>query len=199
MALKHILFDIDGTLIDTKQAFLGALDAALARKGIKCNDILPYFSLPLADAVRDFGFTDEEYREWNSDYADRLSKAPLFAGVKELIETLSGRVRMAVVTSRKHDIAHIGLEGAGLLGHFDRIIAADDVEHPKPAPDPMFEYARGAGCGTDEMAFIGDSVHDRECAESAGVRFFAPGWAPLPDSLKKDAISTDGLISETKQ
>ena len=65
--------------------------------------------------MRDFGFTQSEYDEWNADYADRLSRAPLFGGVREMIETLSSKVRMALVTSRKHEIAHIGLEGAGLL------------------------------------------------------------------------------------
>lgn len=193
--IKHVIFDIDGTLIDTKGAFLGALDAALLRKGIKCGDILPYFSLPLADAVRDFGFTQSEYDEWNADYADRLSRAPLFGGVREMIETLSGKVRMALVTSRKHEIAHIGLEGAGLLKYFDRIIAADDVARPKPAPDPILEYAKEAGCDVKETAFVGDSVHDKECAESAGAAFFAPGWAPLSDGLKKYAVTAEELIA----
>ena len=196
MALKHILFDIDGTLINTRGAFLGALDAALGRKGIKCDDILPYFSLPLADAVRDFGFTKAEYDEWNADYAHRLSEAPLYDGADALIKKLyGGGVHTALVTSRKHDIAHIGLDGTGLLGYFDRIIAADDVPHPKPAPDPLLEYAKGAGCTTDDMAFVGDSVHDKECAASAGVRFFAPGWATIADELESDAASFDDILA----
>lgn len=196
MAIKHIIFDIDGTLIDTQTAFLGALDAALERKGAPHVDIFPYFSLPLADAVRDFGFTDAEFAEWNEDYAQRLSRAPLYEGVRELIPELAKRVRLAVVTSRKHDISHIGLTEHGLFGYFDVVIAADDVARPKPAPDPLNKYADLARCDKSEMVFIGDSIHDKECADSADVTFFAPAWAKIGDELKPFGITVKGLLGK---
>lgn len=199
MAIKHVIFDIDGTLIDTKAAFLGALEHALGQKGVSHGDLTPYFSLPLADAVRDFGITPKEFEAWNRDYAERLSRAPLYAGVREMIESLASLARLAVVTSRKHEIAHIGLQEAGLLGRFDCLIAADDVVHPKPAPDPLDKYASDAGCGKDEMAFVGDSVHDAACARNAGVRFFAPGWATIADELAPFAVTTDELVACVRQ
>lgn len=199
MAIRHIIFDIDGTLLDTKHAFLSALEQTLDTLHIPHGDLAPYFSLPLSHAVRDFALDEQTVATWEEDYAFRLSQAPLYDGVHDLILALSDRgMRLALITSRKHNIAHLGLDVAGLLSKFDIIIAADDVTHPKPNAEPLDTYRKYADCEKSEMIFIGDSEADLSCAKNAGVAFFAPGWAPLPCSLHPYAVTAQSLLQNIK-
>lgn len=199
MSFKYIVFDIDGTLLNTKQAFLGALEDALLKLNVSHGDLSPYFSLPLSDAIRDFDLAPDVVERWEQDYAMRLSDAPLYDGVKEMLTTLSKNgITMGLVTSRKHAVAAVGLKENGVLPLFEVIIAADDVTHPKPAPEPLETYCKFKQCTPKDFCYIGDSTVDAECAKNAGVQFFAPGWAQLSPVLEPFAIDTAQLISMIK-
>ena len=64
----------------------------------------------------------------------------------------------------------------GFTPWFDEIICADDVEHPKPAPDALLECLHRFGCKPEDAVYIGDSEYDMQCARSAGVKSVLALW-----------------------
>lgn len=193
--IKHILFDVDGTLLNSSAAFCGSLEDALARNNIPHGDISIYFTLPLKRFISDYTITDPNFLpDWNADYVSRIAAAPLFDGVNEMMDRFVSRgLQMGVVTSRLHEIALVGLAENGLGDAFGDIIAADDVTRPKPDAEPINLYLSRHSAQPDEVIYLGDALTDRQSALAAGVRFFAPAWAPLPPELAPDAIGQRAL------
>ena len=99
------------------------------------------------------------------------TEIPMYDGIPEVIAELAER-RMSV---RYCYLAHApaveqGIKPIGFTPWFDEIICADDVEHPKPAPDALLECLRRFGCKPEDAVYIGDSEYDMQCAKSAGVQ-----------------------------
>lgn len=201
MTIKHLLFDVDGTLLDSREAFCGSLQRALERHHIAHGDIAPYFTRPLSAFMADYAIADPDFLpQWNADYVASLARAPLFGGVARLLQQLAHTgVQMAVVTSRLHAIALTGLSENGVAHHFADAIAADDVQHPKPSPEPVQLYLERHRARADEALFVGDAVTDRQCALAAGVPFVAPAWAPLPLQLEPHGVSMEQLVAMVAQ
>ncbi|MCR4659072.1 MAG: HAD family hydrolase [Bacteroidales bacterium] len=195
--MKHILFDVDGTLLDSREAFCGSLERALHRYSISHGDISIYFTCTLAQFVADFDIKDPSFLpEWNADYVASLVRAPLFDGVEDMLRRLhEAGVPMGVVTSRLHNIALTGLAEKGLGDCFVEVVASDDVSRPKPDAEPIQLYMSRRGANQADVLYIGDAVTDRQCAEAAGVRFAAPAWAPLPPELQPCTISQANILS----
>ncbi len=72
--------------------------------------------------------------------------------------------------------AEQGIKPIGFTPWFDEIICADDVEHPKPAPDALLECLRRFGCKPEDAVYIGDSEYDMQCAKSAGIKSVLALW-----------------------
>jgi pyrophosphatase PpaX len=181
--VRAVLFDLDGTLIDTieliRVSFRYATEQVLGR-ALPDELTMANVGQPLRTQFEDLapGHADEltrVYREFNSAHHDELAKA--YPGTVETLEGLAGRgIPMGVVTSKGTEGALRGLDLFGLTGFFEVIVSADDVPLHKPDPYPLRFAASALGVPLEYCVYIGDSPHDMQAAVSGGAIAVAALW-----------------------
>jgi pyrophosphatase PpaX len=118
------------------------------------------------------------YREYNLAHHDRM--VTIYPGVLDAIREVKARgVKTGLVTSKNQQGALRGLRLVGLHGLIDVMVCADDVEHPKPHPEPVERAVRLLGADPGKAVYIGDSIHDMRSGRAAGVKTAAVLWGPF--------------------
>ena len=174
---KHIIFDVDGTLLDSEEAVLLSFQETLYRKTGKKTDILYLkyaLGIPSEAALRQYGFPEEEIPEivdfWGDLTPDYRKFIKVFPGIRQLLEKLKENgARLGIVTSRNAEEYRRDFLPFGLEGYFDTVICADDTLIHKPYGEPVKEYLRRENARAEDAVFIGDTVYDMDCAADAGV------------------------------
>ncbi len=193
--LSTFLFDLDGTLIDSIELILQSYRHTLkAHRGIEPPDEVWMKGLgtPLWVQFREWSEDAAEieamvatYREFNLANHDRMVRP--YAGVVEQVRRLKHRgKRLGLVTSKLRSGAERGLRIAGLEKTFDVVVGSDEVDHPKPHPEPVLKALERLGAPAAGAVFIGDSRHDLECGRAAGVQTAAALWGPFGRSDLED-------------
>ena len=187
---KAVLFDYDGTLIDTNQLIVDSWNHMYMKHfgGMLTGDDVKWtFGIVLRDAVDeqmkrmghsgyDLDELVESYREFQ--YQPDPTPAPPFNGMPELVKELRRRgVLLGIVTSRARDSLIKGLEKYGMAGCFDSIVSAESTNIHKPKPEPALIACRELGVEPQEAVMIGDSVFDLQCANSAGCGSCFVTWS----------------------
>jgi pyrophosphatase PpaX len=177
------LFDLDGTLVDTKELILASYREATREvlgEQLPDDHILPLIGMPLADQMRILApqHVDElttVYRVHNQRVHDELIRP--FKGTNEVLATLraEGR-RLAVVTSKRREPAIRGLDAFGLAEYFEFVIGSDDTEKHKPGPEPLLVAATRLSVPIEDCAYIGDSPYDMRAAQAASATAIAALW-----------------------
>lgn len=203
MKYKYILFDLDGTLIDTNQLIIDSFKHTYKthlNKDIEEKEILQYFGEPLITTLRRYDPNNAEdlydtYTKFNESIHD--SSVNLCCNIKECLEQLkeAGCI-LAVVTSKRSKLAHRGLELFDIKKYFSVIVTVDDTEYHKPHPEPVLKALEKLGASADEALMIGDSVFDILCAHNAGVKAIKVSWGAAldhqaeeePDYMVGDAL-----------
>ena len=193
-----VLFDVDGTLIDSNDLHAAAWREAFAHFGYdipldrvrsqigKGGDNLIPTLLPDIDEEK-----QEEIDSFRSELfkTDYLPRVVPFPGVRELFERLVADGRKIVLASSAKGAEvkyHLGLMGAGDL--VTSTTSADDVEHSKPCPD-IFSAAleKVAPLGPDEVVVVGDSPFDVRAAKKLGIRVIGFRSGGFPDDVLREA------------
>jgi pyrophosphatase PpaX len=191
-----VLFDLDGTLIDTTDLILASCrytferhlrggcpprEALIATFGRSLPESL--LETAIAEGAADpHAFAAEmlaTYRTHNDAHHDALIRP--FAQVEPMLADLhaSGH-RLGVVTSKRERSARLGMSRCGLGDFFQVSIFHDDTVRHKPDPAPLLEAARRLDLAPREMIYVGDSVHDVAAGRAAGMRTIAAAWGPFP-------------------
>jgi len=183
--IRTVLFDLDGTILDTNELILRSFLHVLQGKTPKPltrEDIIPHMGGTLAEQMRYFSGREEVddliagYREYNLAKHDELVRE--FPHVTEVLSQLKDRgIRLGVVTSKLRFTADLGLRHCNLDRWMDVVITADDVENPKPAPDPILLALRRLGEKPETAMMVGDSHFDLLAAKRAGVVSVAVAWS----------------------
>ncbi len=191
--ITTILFDLDGTLLDTNELIMQSFEQLLGKhypSQYTRTDILPFLGPTLTETFDKMDPSKtvemiEEYREWNIAHHDELSIE--FDGVTETLTQLaSNGIRMAIVSTKRNDMVEKGLALLGIRHLFETVIGLDDVTHPKPNPEPLLLAMERMGVTKDEVLMVGDNFHDIEGGKNAGVLTAGVAW-----SLKgKEFLST---------
>lgn len=170
-----LLFDLDGTLIDTESVAMRSGQAAFSALGHNVDHAfmqrlvgvdLPTSAKIIGAALPDLDQTALQTL-WRTSFVSEINRnLPLKPGVLELLEK---RHRpMAVVTSSGHDEAHHKLKLAGLAGYFDTVVTLADVTAPKPAPEPYLLAAARLGVPPGRCLVFEDSETGSESGHRAG-------------------------------
>lgn len=187
MAIRNILFDLDGTLLDTNELIIQSFQHTYQRhlnKHVDKEDIIKTFGEILKITLdREFGDDSEEaiktYRNFQIGKFEKLIS--IREGVKEGVMKLYNQgYKLAVVTSRLNKSAIMGLNHFGLMEYFDIVIGADDTDKHKPDPTPAFMALQEMGGKPEETIFVGDSPFDVLCGKNAGIKSVIVGWSALP-------------------
>lgn len=182
--ITTLLFDLDGTLINTNelivQSFLHTLNHYFPNQ-YEREDVYPFMGPPLIDT---FEALDKErtkemvdhYRAFNHEKHDALVTE--FEGVYETIRTLhENGFKMAIVSTKIHETVLKGLKLTNLDPFFDVVIGLDDVEHAKPHPEPVQKALAALGSKPEEAIMVGDNYHDIEGGKNAGVQTAGVAWS----------------------
>lgn len=188
--LKAVLFDLDGTLIDTEELILASaryatrevLGEALPDEVLRHNIGVP-LRIQMAEYAPDH--VDElltSYRKHNAIVHDDLIRE--YAGTVEALETLIARgLPMAIVTSKSRPVAQRGVDFFNLGRFFQFIVGYEDTTIHKPEAEPINEAARRLGVSAGECIYVGDSPHDMAAGIAAGGLTAAALWGPFPERV----------------
>lgn len=178
-----VLFDLDGTLLDTfaliTRAFRDACRAVLGREPSE-REVLERWGQPLAVRFRAIAPSrvDALIAAYTAAYdASAAALARPFPGVEDLLRRLrDGGAGLAVVTSKRRRSALRDLDVVGLLPCFAAVVASEDVARVKPAPDPVLHALRALDAETAQGWMVGDSTLDIQAGRAAGVRTIGALW-----------------------
>jgi len=177
-----ILFDLDGTLVDTAHDLGYALNLQRERHGLAIlplDVIRPYAShgsKGLLSVGFDLSPEDESFEamreEYLSLYDQVLTRKPiLFEGVAELLDTLDKKATpWGVVTNKPRRFTQPLLENIGLLSRAACVVSGDDAARPKPHPDTLFLACEQAGVKPEKCWYVGDAERDIQAGKAAGMQ-----------------------------
>jgi pyrophosphatase PpaX len=195
-ALTTVLFDLDGTLIDSVRLILDSYHHTLAAHGFPAmsdQHWLAGLGTPLRVQFRHWSHDAAglealiaTYREYNLIHHDRMVTAypdvvPMVLAIRE------AGFRTGLVTSKNRPGALRGLALVGLADAMELIVGADEVQNPKPHPEPIRFALRQLGQAPEQAIYVGDSIHDMESGRAAGARTGAVLWGPFGRSHLESA------------
>ncbi len=162
-----LLFDLDGTLIDTVDAIVASMNAALAEFGVQPlakEELRPMIGMPVArqmDQLRGMRgpVVDRITDRYYEFFMERVEKGlPLFPGVKETLPRLQRPI--STMTTRRLQGARRMLEVMGIAPYFQAVVGGDEVSRPKPYPDLPLYSAKALGLPPERCVVVGDSPVD---------------------------------------
>lgn len=200
-----ILFDLDGTLVDTIALLLASMRHAFTSCGVACPTDAQWtagIGTPLATQFRDFVSDDSTiarlvtaYRAYQHAHHDALTSA--YAGIPALVARLEERGHpIGIVTSKADYLAERALTWVGLIGHVDVVIGADSVSRHKPHPEPVLVALERLGAPRDTAIFVGDSPHDIASGNAAGVRTIGVAWGAFDRAALAEAEIVVDSVAE---
>jgi HAD superfamily hydrolase (TIGR01549 family) len=185
--IRAVLFDLDGTLIDSAVDFaklkresirllkdLGFDTGELSEK-MKTYEIMAWIHRQIDEgkyAVPYTAVAERMYRIWDSIELESSDRAAAITGADLVLRTLRGRgILIGVATRGSRPYAVKVLRKVGLLPFVDVVVARGDTVNPKPHPDPLVHAMALLNVSREETVMVGDSQEDSECARLADVRF----------------------------
>jgi len=200
--IKGIIFDMDGTLIDTNDLVIDCIKKTV-------NEYLGY--TPEKDSFNEIigkpldmqmSFFSEKYADEMMGYYRKIymkrrdEDTKIFPGVMELLKALyESKIKMAIVSNKgRRGIDH-GLEMFNMKDFFEITLSVEDVGNKKPHPEAINKILRVFDMKKEEVLFVGDSHNDILAANNAGVKSVLVGWSILPKEQFKD-LKIDYIIDE---
>jgi phosphoglycolate phosphatase len=213
-AFAHVVFDLDGTLVDTGDDLAAATNHVLRSLGLPTVDGATLRTY-VGDGARTLvsralgperaGLVDDGVERFLAYYRRHLLDATHpYPGMTALLEVLRARaVTVSVVTNKAEALSRPILEGLGLLRWIDFLVGGDSLPTRKPDPAGLRRVLTLAATPAERALMVGDSPIDRDTARAAGVAFCGVTWGFAPGLLRAgnpasllvdDAAALQGLV-----
>jgi len=180
MTIRNLIFDLDGTLIDSSSGVVAAVNYALAQNGLPEETeerIASYIGYPLDKMFADF--TDYPYEPLHRDFQVKALESMVqstvaLAGAGEVLARFHREgYRMAVATTKIHRHLTGIIEKLGWKEYFATTVGSDDVERVKPNPDALHLVLKNLGSRAEEAVFVGDTENDVLAAKAVPMQSIA--------------------------
>ncbi len=190
--LKAILFDLDGTLIDSIPLIRMSFEHTFDCLGLPWGEgeVLNTIGLPLRDAAKQYAPGEEEeflkvYAEYQKRTQEKLLK-PFPEAKRALAHFHDQGYFTGVVTSKRRKAARESLSITGLEKHLEAVVTVEDAARPKPNPDGIVWALEQLKATPSEAVYIGDSIYDILTGKNAGTSTIGVTWGiAARDDLKK--------------
>jgi phosphoglycolate phosphatase len=194
--IELIIFDLDGTLVDSSRDLTNAINYSIEGTG------LPEFKVEQTVRIVGEGVTRlieklvppalahrkgevmERFLDYYSSHLTDFTRA--YPGVKETLAALS-HIKKAVVSNKRAEPSRRILERLELIGHFDEVLGSDTLGVKKPSPIPILHLLNRFSAAPDNTIMVGDSELDISAGKSAAVRTIAVTYGFRPAEILKDA------------
>ena len=200
MKNKVVLFDLDGTLIDTDmliiRSYMHLFDTYRPDYKLSMKELISFLGPVLKDVFpryfkEDFETLLKTYHGYSRANINRF--VTLFPGVEEMLKAFKEKgIKMGLVTNRFGYSAFEVMEPFDIKKYFDVIITLDDMEKPKPDPEGIIKAMNAIGCEKEDVIFVGDNKSDFEAGRNAGVKTALISWVIGRDN---SVFNPDILIS----
>jgi pyrophosphatase PpaX len=182
-AYKAVVFDLDGTLVDSVElitvSFQHAIREVLGREASR-EEAVAHVGTPLREQMIKISPEHADdlvavYREFNHREHDRMLK--LYDGILDLLNHLTrAGVKLGLVTSKSRATTQMAFDLTGIDVYFDATVCCDEAPGNKPSAEPILFCLAGLGVAPEDAAYVGDSPADVQAAHAAGVTAVAVSW-----------------------
>jgi len=206
LSIKTVLFDLDGTLVDTAPDLADALNFTLKKNGqqkLSLEEIRPHVSNG-SIALIEFGFNInsdhdqfETYRKELLDYYSEniANKSRLFPGFEKILETIEARgLNWGIVTNKPSYWTNLLLKQLKLFNRAATVVSSDTLEFRKPHPAPMLHACKEAGSKPEECVYIGDALRDIEAGKNAKMQTLIAMFGYIGEKESPETWGADGYI-----
>ena len=206
MRFPTVLFDLDGTVVDS-----GAIILASMRHATREVLGRDYSDEELMQAVGGPGLEAQMqalapehverlvdvYRAHNIPLHDELEAC---LGMEDVLVRLreDGR-RLGVVTAKRRDTAQLAFDRVGLGHFFETVVGGDETERHKPDPEPLLLGAERLGADPVTTAYVGDSPFDVRAAKAAGMFAVAVTWGRIHERERLEAEEPDAIVETAEE
>jgi len=210
-ALKAVLFDLDGTLIDSAPDLAGAGNDMRAARGLPPLP-LEHFrpmvgagargmvgrALQVAPGHADFEALRDEFLR---RYEARMTRETrVFEAMQPVLDALaSNGLRWGIVTNKVTRYTEPIVRALGLAGAAAALVCGDTTPHAKPHPAPLLEAARQLGLAPAQCVYVGDDLRDVQAGRAAGMATVAAAWGYLGEGEHIGDWGADHVIEEPRE
>jgi len=179
---QAVIFDIDGTLLNSDQAILMSLQKALLEETgneISLETLSSVLGMTSHKSLLKLGVPNVE--KANAKVLHYLSRhrhlMTLYLGIKEMIQQLANsNIHVGIVTSKTREEYKADFMPLGTHDYFACSVCADDTAQHKPEPEPLLKYVELTGINPKKSIYIGDTLYDQKCANAAKIDFALAMW-----------------------
>ncbi|MFC1958597.1 HAD family hydrolase [Chloroflexota bacterium] len=189
MKYKAVIFDLDGTLLDTLQDIADSANQALSHLGFPTHELEAYKYFigdgrevlairALPEHHRDATTVSKLVVRINEEYSKRWAGNTFpYPGIMNLLDYLTvNNIRMAVLSNKAHDLTEMMVSNILFQWHFDTVVGASAITPKKPDPTAALQIAKRLGVYPYEVIYLGDSDVDMETANKAGMHAIGVLW-----------------------
>ena len=208
VAAPLVLFDLDGTLVDSAPDLAAAANAMRAARGL---EPLPFAALRpmVGSGARGMvgialGVTPDQdaFAALRDEFLQRyaaglLQRTAVFEAMVPVLERLDAEGwRWGIVTNKAERFTRPLVEGLGLHGRAAVVISGDTTPHSKPHPAPLLEAARRTGVAAAACVYVGDDLRDVQAGHAAGMATLAAAWGYLGEGAPIEAWGAHAVLAE---
>jgi len=201
-----LVFDVDGTLVDTIDLIVESFNHAfekLTGKRRGREEIISLFGPTEENLLRRLfpERSDEAIALFHSHYRSRHRElVRVFPGIADLLAWLRKRdIPLGALTNKGRRSTAVTLEETGLLPFFRTVVTGDDAPAPKPDPRGLLLVLEHLGADPGESAFIGDAPVDLECARRAGTKGYLVAWGKVYPEKALARLGPDRLFRSPEE
>lgn len=191
---KTILFDIDGTLIDTEQVIIQSLQQVLKDQldlTVPAEKLTFVLGIPGTVALRQFTTDLAQIKrlgaQWSALSATMTQQYRLFPQVQTALQQLQQQIPLGIITSKNQGEFTREFTPFGLNHYFQLVVTASDTTQHKPDPAPLQYAAQQLRLAPAQILYVGDTVYDLQCAHAAGAQFALATWGAHADPALQQA------------
>jgi len=183
--IKSIIFDMDGTLLDSSLAMTISVNHVRNSYGLKPIE-KEYLEFIINEPCVDLPMKLYDIKEYTAEHKDRFAKHYLananlhvkpYDGAYELLESLHVKgYKLSIATNASDFFARNMLEGQDMLKFFSHIVGANNVEKNKPDPDMLQYISKLSKIPLENSLLVGDSIKDEGAAQNANIDFLFASW-----------------------
>lgn len=206
MRYDPILFDLDGTVVDSGAIILASLRHATQTV---LGETIPDERLlatvggsGLASQMRDFDpeRVDELVRVYTEHNRPLHAELAACDGMLNLLEELkAGGRRLGIVTAKRRATVDLAFETVPIAHLFDVVVAGDETERHKPHPEPLLRALAQVGATVETAAYVGDSPFDIQAAKAGGLTAIAVTWGRIHDRDRLEREEPDHIVETTEE